>query len=300
MILNKGTLQALFQSFSMAFKKGLGVAPGDYEKVSMTIPSASSENVYPWLGRLPGMREWIGDRQINNLTLHDYAIRNKTFELTVGVRREDIEDDNMGIYSSMFEDLGAQASIHPNQLVFEALTNGDKNKCFDGLPFFAAGHKVDKRTYSNLCKGDDNAPAWYLLNTRRPIRPLIFQRRRPYELTRMDRPTDNNVFMRSEYLYGVDARVNVGYGLWQLAIRSTEELNAENYAKARALMASYRDEGGKPLGLVPNLLVAPPELESAVRKLLAVEFGEGGKTNEWKGSADFLITPWLESKAAQA
>lgn len=294
MELNKANMHNLYISFNMAFKKGLGMAESQYEQIAMTIQSSTSENVYPWLGRLAGMREWLGDRQISNLTMYDYAIRNKTFESTVAVRRESIEDDQFGLFNTMFEDLGAQASIHPNQLVFTALAKGDENLCCDKLPYFAKNHKVGKRTFSNLLTpATDPGPAWYLLNTRRPVRPIIFQRRRPYTLTRMDKLDDENVFMRDEFIYGVDARVNVGYGLWQLGIKSTEPLNAESYAKARALMASYKDENGNPLGLMPNLLVAPPDLESAVRKLLVVELGEGGKTNEWKGSADFLITPWL-------
>lgn len=297
MILNKATMVALFQNFNTAFKAGLGVAESHYEQVAMTVPSSTAENVYPWLGALPSMREWVGDRVINNLKLSDYSIRNKDFELTVEVRRNDIEDDNMGLYSTLFQDLGAQASIHPNQLVFGALTAGDVNKCFDGLPFFAANHKSGEVAFANLITPASNpGPAWYLLNTKRPIRPIIFQKRKPYELTRLDRPEDENVFNRNSYLYGVQTRVNVGYGLWQLAIKSTEPLNADSYAKARALMASYKDESGNPLGLMPNLLVAPPSLEAAVRKLLVVEFAEGGKTNEWKGSADFLITPWLDYK----
>lgn len=304
MIINKSALNSLFTGFNMAFKKGLGMAESQYERISMTVASSTSENVYPWLGRLPGMREWVGDRQIHNLSLFEYAIRNKAFETTVSVRRDDIEDDNYGMYNTIFEDLGAQASIHPNQLVFQALRDGETGICCDRLPYFSTAHKVEsasfKATFSNLLKpAKDAGAAWYLLNTTRPIRPIIFQRRRPYELVRMDKPDDDNVFMRGEFLYGVDARVNVGYGLWQLAIKSCEALNADSYAKARALMASYKDENGNPLGLVPNLLVAPPELEAAARKLLVVEFGEGGKTNEWKGSADFLISPWLDyGKAA--
>lgn len=294
MILNKANIQSLFVGFNMAFQSGLGTAESQYEKISMTIPSSTSENVYPWLGKLAGMREWLGDRQINNLEAHQYSIRNRKFETTVAVRRDDIEDDNYGIYNAMFADLGSQASIHPNQLVFKALADGITAKCYDGGPFFSTGHKVGKAAFSNLlAPAKDAGEAWYLLNTARPIRPLIFQKRRPYELTRMDRADDENVFMRGEFLYGVDARVNVGYGLWQLAIRSTEPLNAESYAKACALMASYKDENGVPLGLMPNLLVAPHSLEAACRKLLAVEFGEGGATNPWKGSAEFLITPWL-------
>lgn len=49
--------------------------------------------MYAWLGDIPGMREWIGDREVQNLTASDYTIKNKDFELTVGVDRNAIEDD---------------------------------------------------------------------------------------------------------------------------------------------------------------------------------------------------------------
>ena len=294
MIINRQNLEALFTAFNAAFREGLGTAESQYERISMTVPSSTSANVYPWLGKLPAMREWLGDRVIENLSLHDYRIKNVAFEQTVAVRADDIDDDNYGVYKPLFQDLGAQASIHPNQLVFGTLASGHENPCFDGQPFFSEAHPSPAGAASNLLKpkSDPGAP-WFLLCTRRPVLPIIFQRRKPYTLQRMDRPDDPNVFMRKEFLYGVDARVATGYGLWQTAVRSTEPLNAENYAKARALMASYRNEAGTPLGLVPNLLVAPPTLESAARKVLVAALGEGGATNEWAGSAELLVSPWL-------
>lgn len=294
MIINKASLDALFTGFNMAFKKGLGTAESQWDKISMEIPSATAANTYPWLGKLPGMREWVGDRVINGLSLHDYTIKNKAFETTVGVRQADIEDDQVGIYQPLFADLGSQAAIHPNQLVFGLLGKGHEAACFDGKPFFSTDHPVGETTASNLLAPTSGAKdAWYLLCTRRPIRPLIFQRRKPYALRRMDRPDDENVFMRAEYLYGVDARVNVGFGLWQLAVRCTKELNAENYGAARALMGGYRNEAGVPLGLVPNLLVVPVTLESAARKVVVSAVAANGATNEWAGSAELLVSPWL-------
>lgn len=294
MIINKESLGALFVAYNMAFKNGLGTAPSQWDKIAMTIRSQTAANVYPWLGKLPSMREWIGDRVIENLALHDYSIKNLPFEQTVGVRRTDIEDDQYSMYDTMFSDLGAQAGIHPNQLVFGALANGHVSSCFDGKPFFAKDHPVGETTASNLLAPSSNPKTpWYLICNTRPIRPLIFQRRKPYQLHRMDRDTDANVFMRNEYLYGVDARVNVGYGLWQLAVRSTKSLDNESYAEARALMCSHRNEANVPLGIVPNLLVVPPSLESAARKVVVSAIAANGATNEWAGSAELLVAPWL-------
>ena len=142
MVINKTSLDALFKAFNMAFQSGLGMAESQYDKVSMTIPSATAANTYPWLGKLPSMREWLGDRVIENLALHDYTIKNKAFEQTVGVRGSDIEDDQYGVYQPLFQDLGNQAAIHPNQLVFTALAGGHENPCFDKKPFFAKDHPV--------------------------------------------------------------------------------------------------------------------------------------------------------------
>lgn len=54
-----------------------------------------------------------------------------------------------------------------------------------------------------------------------------------------------------------------------------------------------KGDNGLPLGLTPNLLVVPPSLESAARKILNSEYAAGGETNEWKGTADLLVSPWL-------
>jgi len=95
------------------------------------------------------------------------------------------------------------------------------------------------------------------------------------------------------FFYGADLRCNVGYGFPQMAWGSRQTLNAANYAIARAAIQNMKGDGGRPLGLVPNLLVVPPSLESAGRQILNSEYGTGGITNEWKGTAELLVVPWL-------
>jgi len=57
---------------------------------------------------------------------------------------------------------------------------------------------------------------WLLLCTKRVVKPIIFQSRVPVEFAALEANSENG-FMRDEYVYGVRARYNVGYGLWQLA-----------------------------------------------------------------------------------
>lgn len=294
-VINAALLSALFRGYRVLFQNAFAGAPSFWDKVAMLVPSTTSEEHYPWLGDLADLREWIGDRVVKELSLHDYAIRNRPFEQTIGVSRDAIEDDTYGIFGPRFTLLGDNAKRHPDKLVFALLKAGFSTLCYDGQYFFDTDHPVTVggalTSVSNF--GGGTGAAWYLLDTSRPVKPIIFQKRRDYTLVSMDRDTDQNVFMRNQYLYGVDARVNVGFAFWQLAYGSKQELNADNYAAARAAMQSLTNEAGSSLGIMPNLLVVPPTLEGAGRKLLKNEFNAEGATNEWFGTADLLPVPYL-------
>lgn len=57
---------------------------------------------------------------------------------------------------------------------------------------------------------------WYLLDTKLPLKPLIFQDRMPVEFTSLEDSSEAG-FIRDQYLYGVRARYAVGFGPWQFA-----------------------------------------------------------------------------------
>ncbi|MEQ9281212.1 MAG: Mu-like prophage major head subunit gpT family protein, partial [Marinovum algicola] len=134
---------------------------------------------------------------------------------------------------------------------------------------------------------------WFLLDVSRAIKPIILQKRRDFDFVAKDKLTDDNVFDNKEFVYGADARGNVGFGFWQFAYGSKQTLSAANYATARAALSGMKGDYGRPLGIMPNLLVVPPSLESAGRKILNSEYASGGETNEWKGTAELIVVPWL-------
>lgn len=294
-VINAALLSALFTGYKALFQQAFAGAPSFWEKVAMLVPSTTAEEQYPWLADLADLREWIGDRVVKALAVHSYAIRNKTFEQTIGVSRDAIEDDTYGIFGPRFTMLGDNAKRHPDKLIFALLKAGFTTPCYDGQYFFDTDHPVTigGQTVSVSNSGGGAGDPWFLFDTTRPVKPLIFQKRRDYNLVSLDRSTDERVFMRNEYLYGVDARVNVGFGFWQMAYGSRQPLDADSYAAARAAMQSLKNESGSSLGIMPNLLVVPPSLESAARKLLKNELTTGGATNEWFGTADVLNVPYL-------
>lgn len=296
MLVTSAALAQLRIGFSAAFNRGIGNVQTMADQIATTIPSATGENLYGWLGAIPGLKKWIGEREIQKIEDHDYRIKNEPFELTIGVKRTDIEDDNYGVYTPLMESMGESTALHKEERVAEAVKGGFKQKCYDGENFYSKSHKVGENTYGNLTdakldeesfqaarqammslkneKGQplnivpdillvppalekearlileaelingttninkglakvvvwpelaDRPKQWHLLCTKRSLKPFIFQERKKAKFTALTRDTDENVFMRDEYLYGVDARDGVGYGFWQMAYGSTGDAEA--------------------------------------------------------------------------
>ena len=124
MFINKANLSTLFVAFKAAFAAGFAGLTPIYGRVAMTVPSSTGSEEYGWLGQFPNMREWIGDRVVNGVLAHGYTIKNKPFELTVGVPRAAIEDDQYGVFSPLMTEMGRSAAENPDKLVFNLIKNG--------------------------------------------------------------------------------------------------------------------------------------------------------------------------------
>lgn len=297
MLINTDNLNKLRTGFSAAFKKGLGQATPLAGRVSMRVPSTTKEQRYGWMGKVPGVREWAGARVIQNISEADYAIREKPWELTIGVDRDDIETDNLGIYAPLFEEMGLSAVAHPEQLVWDLLKAGFATNCYDGQYFFDTDHPVldEDGAATSVANTDGGAGTpWFLLDVGRVIKPIILQVRRDIgDIVARDKVTDDNVFDHNEFRYGVDGRYNVGYGFWQFAWGSKQTLDAARYATGRAALQGMKGDYGRPLGVSPRLLVVPPALEDKGLAILNAERNADGSTNIWKGTAELLVVPWL-------
>ncbi len=292
MIVNQANLGILTTGFRTAFNTGFrGVTP-TWSQVATLIPSTTSEEKYGWLGQFPRLREWVGDRHVRDMEAHDYSIKNRKFESTVGVARDHIEDDQYGVYGTIFQELGFAAATHPDELVFELLTQGFSTPCYDGQYYFDADHPVGGQSVSNMQAGS-GAP-WFLMDTRRPLKPLIFQRRREYHLQTMNRLDDEQVFMSDKFRYGVDARVNVGFGFWQVAFGSKADLTEDNFNDAYASMLGFRSDEDRPLGTRANVLVCGPSNRARALEVVKAERKANGATNINRDVVDVLTVEWLQ------
>jgi phage major head subunit gpT-like protein len=290
-VVNADSLRAMYTGFQTLYNQAFqGVQPL-WDRVAMLVPIRDINVQYSWLSEFPELREWVGDRQIKSLSAFSYTVTNKAYEATIGVPREHVEFDRYGLFGPRFSMMGYAAANHPNRLVFDLLAAGFTNTCYDGQFFFDNDHPVGSGIVSNVSTGA--AAPWYLVDASKPIMPLVFQRARDYDFTAMDDPQDENVFMRREYVYGVDAFVAAGYGLWQLAWGSKATLDATAFATAYDGMMAFKSDEGRPLGVKATHLIVGPGQANAARKLLMQEYVANGESNiHWK-RVELIECPWL-------
>lgn len=291
MDINRGNMDALFTGYSQAFKNGLAVGSVDYQDLCTVVPSGTKITEFPFLEQLGGMREWLGPRQIKNVSSKKLQVTARTFEDTVGIPVNDIEDDQLGVYTPLITEMGMNAGNIWGELVFAALVGNAtwlddvaffsaSSRSYDGtnaianygttalsattyaaayvammgylghggkplnvvpdtlvvgpklietakeiveLPIVATTGATGESTYvygvtapnpwyksaklvvsTQLVGTYDDY--WFLMCTKRAMRPVVLTKRQEPKLTRKDRAEDDNVFLQDKILYGTKAR----------------------------------------------------------------------------------------------
>lgn len=302
LIVNRESLAALFTSLKTTFNNAFAAAPSTWQKIAMKVPSTTGQTDYAWLSKFPKMRRWIGEKNVKSLEAAKYTVTNEDWEATVEVDRNDIDDDNLGIYGPQAKMAGESAKQMPDEIVYEVVNGGFTTKCYDGQYFFDTDHPVRQadgsiasvsnrgtkalsvatqaaamasfgaaRTAMRKFKDDEGRPlnitpnillvppaledvanllmttdrledgkpnpykgtaevvvdgrlssdtAWFLLDTTKPVRPVIYQERKAPVFVQQTDPQADDVFNRRKYKFGAEARAAGGYGFWQLAYGS--------------------------------------------------------------------------------
>jgi phage major head subunit gpT-like protein len=241
MLINKSAIASIFIGLKTLFDKAFQEAPSQWEQTAMRVPSTASQNDYNWLSNFPRMRKWIGEKVIKSLSAFKYSIVNDDFEVTVEVDRNDIEDDQLGIYSSHAQMAGFSARQLPDEIVAELKNNAFASQCYDGQNFYDTDHPV----------------------------------------TNSDNVTTS-----------VSNKLTVALSA------TTQAAAAASFGAARLAMLSFKDEEGRPLNLMPDVLEVPPALETTANMLMLSDKLVDDSPNPYKGMARVLVNPRLTSDTA--
>jgi phage major head subunit gpT-like protein len=298
-------LRDLRVAINMLFSGARAKTPSVYQDFATRTTAATKTVSFPSHAATSRLRRWDGERKVINGKAYDYRVTAEKFELTMGIPVEEIEDDNIGAYNALVQDMGEQTALWPDDLVFEALLAGETELAFDGKAFFANDHALKSgSTIDNLfastsltkanvaavieammsyvgedgrslrvrptvlavppalqeeglqivgadilaqvfgsntaAAGESNTmkgrltlkvypelaasaggsdSTWYLMDTSRSVKPLVFVERAAPKMTFKNADQDDNVFWDDEVVFGVRARGAAGYGPFWLAAK---------------------------------------------------------------------------------
>ena len=141
MSLDTGSAVAKLRSLTVKFDNRVKATTPFYSQICTVVPSDGADEEYGMLGSVPGVREWVGDRQFHTLRGAKFTIENKHWESSVSIQKTHLRDDRMGIYGPIIENLATRAARHPDKLLLSDLVvNATTNLCLDGQAFFDTDH----------------------------------------------------------------------------------------------------------------------------------------------------------------
>ena len=294
-------LLTISDSLSTQFNIQFAAAETQWAGFCSDVTSAGYAQAYPRLDEIPGLREWIGSRTLHELSTTAFEITNKQFEGTIRIPRKDIKFDRYGIYTPAAQMLGSRSAEMPDLLAFGLLQAGESLKAYDGANYFGSHVNYSQAgtvtTFVNLQEpagGDSAGPAWYLMDTTKPLRPIIKQTAEPFQMRAMTDLESFNVFMKDEFVWGVDGMMNCGLGYYQTIVKSYAPLTASYYSQARQILMSQHRPDGTPYGIKPNKLYHPVSLTGAARTLLKIGvIGTNLNPNPWVDTAEPIESQWL-------
>lgn len=292
MDINSNAMRAMYTYYSMRFQAAFTKAAANsiYQKFCMVDGNVASKVLeFPFLEAFAFMREWLGPRQVKNLSSKILRIIERAFEDTIGIPVRDIETDNWKQYATILAQMGQAGEQLWDRLATDALTgagNWIDDKAFFNSATSGAGARrykksvitnkttaaltavtfnaartammlycdhtdqslgvvpdtlmygpaledtvwdilvnefaydaTDKVQIKNKNKGravpllnkrlvGDYANYWFLMDCSGEIKPVVVQQSKLAKLTRMDAPTDANVFHDGKAVYGTDAYGN--------------------------------------------------------------------------------------------
>jgi phage major head subunit gpT-like protein len=142
MLVNKSALDSIFTGLKTIFNNTLKAEPGTWQATAMEVQSTGAGEDYAWLSRFPKMRKWVGEKFVKALEAGKYYKKNEDWETTIGVLRNDIEDDRLGIYNTQAMGAGESAGELRDIIVDDLKNTAFASECMDGQFFYDTDHPL--------------------------------------------------------------------------------------------------------------------------------------------------------------
>lgn len=146
MEITQSALSVLFTQAEVKFGQALATVDQWTPQLASVMPSSTTQNVYAWMDRIPILRQWMGNRVINAVNTQARTVVNLPFELTDALLKEDVMNDNFGLFSMNLKFMAMQAAKWSDQQIANYIINSAASTAltpvngYDGVPFFSTAH----------------------------------------------------------------------------------------------------------------------------------------------------------------
>jgi len=154
MEITQGNLEAVFTGLKAVFNEAVQSTEDERTKRLMElVPSTAGTEQYPTATLLGDLEEVLDEVTITGIGTFVQSVPNRTFARIVQVKRNDVADDNIGVYRPGVRQLGRRAALYPLRLAAEVLLAGFSDEWIDGTTVFSDSHQwVGGQAWSN--RGD--------------------------------------------------------------------------------------------------------------------------------------------------
>lgn len=119
-----------------------------YKTICTVVNSTKASEKYGWLGSTPKMKKWVDERQAEGMLEHSLEIVNESYEATISVDRDALDDEQYGQIRLRVAALAEEGERFYDEKLAELIENN--GTAYDGQNFFDTDHvSGDSGTYSN-------------------------------------------------------------------------------------------------------------------------------------------------------
>jgi len=147
--INDKQLQELEQKIQAKWTEAFVAEPqNQLNALATRYTSTTASNNYAFLEALGSWSEWHGARQFKDIASDDYKVINRDFESSIKMPRNQIDDDEAGMYMDIVPSMSAGWFKKQQALIFAVLTTNPL--AYDGKALFATDRAYGDSTINNL------------------------------------------------------------------------------------------------------------------------------------------------------
>jgi len=145
-LLDRAKLEAAYITFSTIFDMALSNTPAIYPDIATVMTGVGPVTQFNWLGDVPVMTKWIGQRTINRLRAEKHKLETEWFANGIELDYDDVAEDKLGIVRPRIEQMASMGPRKLDAMTIDMYVNGfggTLGLAYDGQFLIDTDHTAD-------------------------------------------------------------------------------------------------------------------------------------------------------------